>query len=271
MTTPGISRAHVDRFSGFAETYDRYRPQPPIVLVDLLCQLAQSERPRLVDLGSGTGLSTLLWAERAEAVTGVEPNSDMRRQAERRLEQAGTSTVRFLHASSAATGLPDGCADIVTASQALHWMEPQPTFAEVARILRPGGIFAAYDCDWPPTVQWEVDAAFQVCIERAPVLEQEHGISRDVRAWPKHQHLQRMTESGRFRYVKEVAVHHRERGDADRLVGVVLSQGGIAALRKHGLSEAELGIATLRDVAERVLGSAVWPWYWSYRVRIGIV
>ncbi len=52
-------------------------------------------------------------------------------------------------------------------------------------------------------------------------------------------------------------MHHRERGDADRLAGVVLSQGGIAALQKHGLSEAELGIATLRDVAERVLGSLV--------------
>ncbi len=48
MMTPGLNRAHVDRFSGFAETYDRYRPQPPRVLIDLLCQLAQIERPRLV-------------------------------------------------------------------------------------------------------------------------------------------------------------------------------------------------------------------------------
>ena len=36
------------------------------------------------------------------------------------------------------------------AVQALHWMEPAPTFGEVARLLRPGGVFAALDCDWPP-------------------------------------------------------------------------------------------------------------------------
>ena len=108
-------------------------------------------------------------------------------------------------------------------------------------------------------------------MERSPVLEQKYGLSREVTRYLKHAHLQRMQESGRFRYVKEVVVHHQERGDADRLVGVVLSQGGIAALLKHGVSEAEVGIATLREVAERVLGTTVWSWYWSYRVRIGIV
>jgi SAM-dependent methyltransferase len=40
-------------------------------------------------------------------------------------------------------------------------MEPEPTLAEAARILRPGGIFAAYDYDWPPIVHWQVEAAFE--------------------------------------------------------------------------------------------------------------
>jgi ubiquinone/menaquinone biosynthesis C-methylase UbiE len=272
MTTPELNRANVDRFSGFADVYDRYRPQPPMVLVDLLCQVAQIDRPRLVvDLGSGTGLSTSLWADRAEQVIGVEPSGDMRRQAERRIEQAGMPSVRFLDGSSSATGLQDACADIVTASQALHWMEPQSTFAEVARLLRPGGVFASIDCDWPPTVQWEVEAAFNTCMERAPILEQKYGLSREVVRWLKHEHLQRMRESGCFRFVKEVVVQHQEPGDAERIVGVALSQGGIAGLLKHGVSEAEIGVAALRDVAERVMGSEVWPWYWSYRVRIGIV
>jgi hypothetical protein len=49
-------RAHVaanaDRFSGFAELYDRHRPRPPEVIVDLLTQLAAKQRPVVVDLGS---------------------------------------------------------------------------------------------------------------------------------------------------------------------------------------------------------------------------
>jgi SAM-dependent methyltransferase len=54
------------------------------------------------------------------------------------------------------TGLPDGCVDIVAASQALHWMDPFPTFQEARRILRPGRVMAAFDYDWPPCV---MDAA----------------------------------------------------------------------------------------------------------------
>src|SRR5690606_15398774 len=112
--------------------------------------LAAVERPALVvDVGSGTGLSTRLWAGRADQVIGIEPGDDMRRQAE---AQTAAPSVRYQPGYSTATGLPDACADIVTVSQALHWMEPEPTFAEMARILRPGGVFAAFDCDWPPTM-----------------------------------------------------------------------------------------------------------------------
>ena len=76
------NRAHVaantERFSGFAELYDIHRPKPPEVIVDLLTQVAAKQHPVVVDLGSGTGLSTLLWTRVAAEVVGVEPNADMR-------------------------------------------------------------------------------------------------------------------------------------------------------------------------------------------------
>ena len=53
------------------------------------------------------------------------------------------------------TGLASKTADLVTSSQSFHWMEPTSTLAEVARILRQGGAFCAYDCDWPPTMGWQ--------------------------------------------------------------------------------------------------------------------
>jgi len=85
MSTPIHNPANVDRFTGvgYASLYNRVRPQPPQIILDVLSQLAQVEQPRLVvDLGSGTGLSTRVWAERAEQIVGVEPSADMRRQAE---------------------------------------------------------------------------------------------------------------------------------------------------------------------------------------------
>ena len=33
--------ANIEQFSGSADCYDRYRPEPPAVLLDILTQLAQ--------------------------------------------------------------------------------------------------------------------------------------------------------------------------------------------------------------------------------------
>ncbi|GAB4203851.1 MAG: hypothetical protein OHK0022_28410 [Roseiflexaceae bacterium] len=264
--------ANIERFSGIAALYDSYRPQPPAALPGILTQLAGVERPALVvDVGSGSGLSTRLWAAHAARVIGVEPGEDMRRQAEaRNSELPPGADVSYRAGSSSATGLPDGCADIVTISQALHWMEPGPTFAEVARILRPGGVFAAYDCDWPPTVHWQAEAAYMACAARAAALEAELGLDRQIRRWGKNGHLERIHASGVFRYVKEITLHSIEQGGAGRLVGLALSQGGIAGLLKHGVSEGAIGLDTLYEVASRTIGDQPRPWYFSYRVRIGV-
>ncbi len=63
-----------DVWTGKAGSYDQARPSPPPALLDLLTQLIDTSRPALVvDLGSGTGLSTAIWGERAELVIGIEP------------------------------------------------------------------------------------------------------------------------------------------------------------------------------------------------------
>ena len=267
-------RAHVaantDRFSGFAELYDKHRPRPPEVIVDLLTQLAAKPRPMVVDLGSGSGLSSLIWARSAAEVVGAEPNADMRAQAERRAAECGAGTVRFIDGLSTATGLPAQFADIVTCSQAMHWMEPNGTLAEVARILRGGGVFAAYDCDWPPTLNAEAEQAYIACRENAEAIERRMHLAPDVVKWNKGGHLERIRDSGRFRYVKEVVLHHVESGGAERLVGLALSQGEIATLLKHGIGEDEIGITALREAARHALGDAIVPWYWSYRLRLGV-
>jgi predicted TPR repeat methyltransferase len=92
-TSPAHLSANAERFAGIGDVYDASRPCPPSVLLDILMQLAETPRPaRVVDLGSGTGLSTAIWAARAAEVVGVEPSTDMRRQAEARR----TANVRYL-------------------------------------------------------------------------------------------------------------------------------------------------------------------------------
>ncbi len=263
-------QGNVERFSGFADLYDRFRPAPPSILGEILIRLAGGTVPRLVvDLGSGTGLSTRYWAGKAKEVIGVEPTADMRRQAE---AQTDAPNVTYREGFSHDTGLPDQCADIITCSQSLHWMEPQGTFEEARRIARPGGIFAAFDYDWPPTTgAWRADAAFSECLKRAHSLEKELGLRNAVKQWDKNQHLARMQASGCFRYAEEIVVHHTDSGNAERLIGILLSQGGIMTLLKNGLTEEQIGIDRFKATVEEQLGSQMQVWYWSSRVRFGIV
>jgi SAM-dependent methyltransferase len=251
--------------TGFAAGFDSNRPAPPPVLLDILCLAAQVDRPRLVvDLGSGTGLSTRPWAERADHVIGVEASPEMRAQAE---AATGADNVRFVQAYAQATGLPDGEADLVTCSQALHWMEPEPTFAEAARLLRPGGVFAAYDYDWPPVVNWEVESAFEEVLRRVRAGRRPDG---GPMRFSKEGHLDRIKGSGHFRYAREIVFHSRDRADAQRIVGMAFSLGPLTVLLGNGQSEEELGLAALREAAERALGDRTVDIVVGYRIRLGV-
>src|SRR5580692_12385627 len=56
------------RFSGVAGEYDAVRPRPPADLLSLIRQWAGLDRPDVVDLGAGTGLSAVVWAGNARQV-----------------------------------------------------------------------------------------------------------------------------------------------------------------------------------------------------------
>src|SRR5216684_2367833 len=188
--------------SGFGAQYHAYRPRPPAALIDALVQLARVSRAGLVvDLGSGTGISTGIWAPRAECVIGIEPLDEMRKIAE-----AGNraSNVRFRPGVAQETGLPDGVADIVTCAQSLHHAEPESTLAEIGRILRVGGVFAAYDYDWPPMVHWEANRVFAAFTDGVRALRKKHGIESEQEQWGKDGHVERIQRSGLFRHVAQI-------------------------------------------------------------------
>jgi SAM-dependent methyltransferase len=262
--------ATIERFSGFADDYHCHRPGPPQALAALLTQIAQCPRPTLVvDLGSGTGLSSRYWCDKAERVIGIEPSADMRRTA---MERSAAANLQFFDALSHCTGLPGGGAQIVTCMQSLHWMEPQGTFEEARRVLCNGGVFAAVDYDWPPaTGSWKADLAWAQCQQRAARLEAAIAPERRPRRWDKAQHLSRMQQSGCFRFTREVLMHHIDQGAAERHVGLLRSQGGVMDLLKAGRSSDELGIDALELIAQSELGSVARPWFWSARVRLGVV
>lgn len=88
--------------------------------------------------------------------------------------------------------------------------------------------------------------------------------------WAKDGHLVRIQASGRFRYAREILLHHVEMGNADRITGLALSLGSVETLLKAGHGEAELGLDQLRSEAARLLGDEPQPRYWGMRVRAGV-
>jgi ubiquinone/menaquinone biosynthesis C-methylase UbiE len=256
-------------WTGKASSYDRVRPTPPPALLDLLTQLIRLPHPALVvDLGSGTGLSTAIWGGRAERVIGIEPNADMRREATQKIEgHPYAAHIEYREGFAHQTDLPDGCADIVTAAQSFHWMEPTSTLAEITRILRPGGLFAAYDYDAPPTIYWEIDHLAQEVTARTVRLIQERGLAPTFKIWPKNKSLEPLRESGHFRFTREVLLHHIEQGDAARFLAMMQSS---AFSNRFQFTDQETGFDCLSAAAHQYIGSEPVPWYVSYRIRVGI-
>ena len=237
-------------------------------MLDLLTQLIRLPHPTLVvDLGSGTGLSTAIWGGRAERVIGIEPNADMRQEATRKIKGYSYAThIEYREGVAHPTGLPDECADIVTAAQSFHWMEPTATLAEIARILRPGGLFAAYDYDSPPAIYWELDQLALEASMRMVKLVQERGLASTLKIWPQNKSLAPLRESGHFRFTREVFLHSIEQGDATRFLEAMQSSG----LSQFQFTEQEIGLDRLSSTILQTLGSEPVPWYVSYRVRIGV-
>ena len=70
-------------FSAQAESYRTARPTYPALLIDLLVADAGiSPGDAVADLGAGTGILTRMLVERAFVVTAIEPNEQMRKQAD---------------------------------------------------------------------------------------------------------------------------------------------------------------------------------------------
>lgn len=97
----------------------------------------------MLDLGAGIGIASEAFRRAGAArVIAVEPDasSEVGRGA---MVRAGLE-IEVVDAFSEALPLPDGSIDVAYSRQVLHHASDLPTLAaEIARVLRPGGIFLA--------------------------------------------------------------------------------------------------------------------------------
>ncbi len=258
---------NAQRFMGFAELYELARPQMPQRVVELIGIYLGRQPGLVVDMGCGTGLSTLIWAGHCKEVVGVEPSPDMLAVA-RAKQSPGIS---FVQAWSHDTGLQSACADAIVCSQSFHWMEPASTLAEVSRILSPGGVFATVDCDWPPVCGLEAEMAYERLISEVEGIEDaEPSLQSASVKWAKEGHLGNIAQSGHFRYARELLFSNAERCNAERLVGLALSQGGLQAVLKAFPERILPQISRYREAVTEIYGAEEFRIDFNYRMRIGV-
>jgi ubiquinone/menaquinone biosynthesis C-methylase UbiE len=97
----------------------------------------------VLDLGSGAGLDVLLSARRVGPdgfAYGLDMTDEMLDLAREHAREAGATNVEFLRGHIEAIPLPDASVDVVISNCVINLSADKPAvFAEIARVLRPGG------------------------------------------------------------------------------------------------------------------------------------
>lgn len=126
-----------DHFAPQAADYASFRPSYPADFVAHLAALAPAH-DLAWDVGTGSGQAAILLAEHFSRVHATDASA--------RQLQFATSHPRvdYAVAPAEASGLAAQSVDLVSVAQALHWFATPAFYAEVDRVLKPGGVLAAW-------------------------------------------------------------------------------------------------------------------------------
>jgi SAM-dependent methyltransferase len=242
--------AFPDHFSAAARSYASYRPHYPAALFDWLCSVTAG-RGRAWDCGTGSGQAAAALAGSFAEVVASDPSVDQLANA------TPAPTLSYVAMTAEHAALRAECADLVTVAQALHWFDRPRFFAEVDRVLRPGGTLAAW--------------SYGLLVIDESVDQHVHHLYHDVLGpyWPSERSL---VDSG----YAEIALPYPELASPEFAMEAEWSLeafgGYLSSWSAVGRYRARLGTdplpAFLRDVAE-AWGTTTRRIRWPLIVRAG--
>jgi len=112
----------------------------------------------VLELGCGAARWSIALAKRGAHAVGLDLSGRQLEHARRLVAGAGVD-IRLVHASAEAVPLPAASFDIVFCDHgAMTFADPYQTVPEVARLLRPGGLFVFNHHSPIETICWALDA-----------------------------------------------------------------------------------------------------------------
>lgn len=147
-----MTRSSTDLFSKQADLYSLYRPVYPQGLFECLADLAPS-RTLAWDCATGNG----------QAAQGLSPYFDRILATDLSAAQIQNAlnipNVEYLElAAEQPLSVESHSVDLVTVAQAIHWFDHESFYREVKRVLKPGGIFAAWGYGFHAPISPEIDS-----------------------------------------------------------------------------------------------------------------
>jgi SAM-dependent methyltransferase len=183
---------------------------------------------RVVDLGAGTGIFTRLLISLGHDVIPVEPDEGMRAKLRER-----SPGVEVLAGSAESIPLPAESVDAVTAAQSHHWFDNDAAHAEIARVVRPGGVFTPLWNEEDESLEWVAELG-----RRARLIE---------RADPAARRADRTDFGTLFAPVEHAAFRHSVSHTAETLLALVQSRSEYLVAREEDRSRITSAVRNLTD------------------------
>ena len=163
------------RFDTIANLYDTYRPDYPTKLVDSVVTLSGIPwGGNILEIGSGTGKATILFAQRGYTIHCIEPGPNLVSVATRNLQAYPRVTFEISRFEESRDHTAEF--DLVMAASAFHWISGEVGYQIAARALKPLGSLALF---------WNMSTGFQGKItQRLAAIYRE--IVPELTNSPKH-------------------------------------------------------------------------------------
>lgn len=161
-----------DHFSRQAKDYVRYRPRYPKELFAYLSSLCP-EHHTAWDCATGNGQAALGLTRHFELVIATDASAAQIANA------FDHPQIDYRVVPAEACGIADHCVDLITVAQGLHWLDFAGFYREVRRVLKPGGVIAAW-----------AYARFHISPEIDQIIDRYYGETVGAFWPPERQHIE---------------------------------------------------------------------------------
>jgi SAM-dependent methyltransferase len=130
-------------FDTVSDMYDLYRPAYPLELIESILSLTNIPLTgQILEIGSGTGKATTLFAQKGFSIHCIEPGKNLNKVAMRKLQhfpRVSFEQVRFEDWQEDSNQF-----DLVISASAFHWVDPKIGYRKAANALKTNGHIALF-------------------------------------------------------------------------------------------------------------------------------